>query len=118
VTYGPTFIQLELGAVVGLVAENRIQDIAGTFLQLMLATAQAGLQWLQQAVSSIPEACATSADKQFLVQRISQACALSAASLPELDQAIWCASLRLQSAPASVHFPASRIMMLPAMYNC
>lgn len=89
VNYGPTLLRLELAAVVGLVSENRIPDIAGTLLQIMLATAQAGIQWLTEAVSAIPEACATMIDKQSFVQRVGQACTVNTASPQEMEQSIW-----------------------------
>lgn len=89
VSYGPTLLRLELAAVVGLVSENRIPDIAGTLLQIMLATSQAGVQWLQEAVAAIPEACATMMDKQSFVQRVGQACNVNAANPPEMEQSVW-----------------------------
>lgn len=88
-TYGPPLVRLELGAVVGLAAENRIPDMSGTFLQLLLATAQAGQQWLQGSVALLPDIAATRADKQLFVQRVSQACVQSASNSQNLDQAIW-----------------------------
>lgn len=87
--YGPPLVRLELGAAVGLAAENRIPDMAGTFLQLLLATAQAGQQWLQGSVALLPDIAATAADKELFVQRVSQACAKSASNSHNLDQAIW-----------------------------
>lgn len=89
VNYGPTLLRLELAAVVGLVSENRIPDIAGTLLQIMLATSQAGIQWLQEAVAAIPEACATMIDKQSFVQRVGQACTVNPASPQEMEQSVW-----------------------------
>lgn len=88
-TYGPPLVRLELGAAVGLAIENRIPDMAGTFLQLLLATAQAGQQWLQGAVTLLPDSAATADDKQLFVQRVSQACAKTAANSHQLDEAIW-----------------------------
>jgi hypothetical protein len=93
--YGPTLIRLELGAVVGLASENRVPDMAGTFLQLLLATAQAGQQWLQGTVALLPDVAATSNDKQLFVQRVSQACAKCASNSHQLDQAIWCVNAQL-----------------------
>jgi transportin-3 len=92
VTYGPTLIRLELGAVVGLASENKIPDIASTFLQLLLATSQAGQQWLIEAVSCIPDECATRQDKDAFIQRVQSACILNRSNHAEMEQSSWSVS--------------------------
>jgi hypothetical protein len=95
-SFGPPLIRLELGAAVGLAAENRVTDMSGTFLQLLLATAQAGQQWLQATLALLPDVAATVDDKQLFMQRVSQACAKCASNSHHLDQAIWCDMRSLQ----------------------
>jgi hypothetical protein len=88
--YGPMLFRLELAGVVGAVQRSGIPDIANTVFQMAMATADAGRQWLQEAVALLPESCATPSDKRLLLQCVSQACMVDPSSHEQIEQSIWC----------------------------
>lgn len=90
--YGPMLFRLELAAVVGAVQRNRIPDIASTFFQIALATAEPGHHWLGEAVKLLPEECATASDKATLLTAVRQSCQLEPTSHVQMEQSVWCAS--------------------------
>ena len=90
--YGSMLLRLELAGVVGAMAMPRLPDVAGTFLQIALATGAHGQQWIQDTMALLPEGCVSENEKQQFQQTISQACVVDAASHEQMQQSVWCAS--------------------------